>query len=251
MRRAALSLILVWGLLFYAAPLAVAVVFSFLTPRTFGGVELPITLQNYAFTGATLRMFVRTVGVALAAAVICTAVAFVVSGDARLRPSGRKNRLILGLAVFSMITNSLMRVYAWVLILPRIDAWLATLVGMIYLYLPLAMLLVHESVQSVDPGLIRAARDLGATEGVLWRRILWPLVRLPALGAAAIVFVFVCSDFLVPQILGRGLVVMTGNRMSDLFLQQANWPATMAIGTVLLVTLFAALFGLYFRKRPA
>lgn len=251
MRRAALSLIVAWGLLFYAAPIVVAVAFSFLTPRTFGGVEFSFTLRNYAFTDATLRMFARTAAIALATGVVCTAAALVISGDALLRPSKLKSRLIPGLAVFSLITNSLMRVYAWVLILPTIDARLSTLIGMIYLYLPLAMLLVHESVQSIDPGLIRAARDLGATEGTLWRRILWPPARPPAVGAMVIVFVFACADFLVPQILGRGMVVMTGNRMSDLFLQHSNWPGTMAIGTVLLMALFATLFGFYFRKRPA
>lgn len=241
MRKAILGLLFLWLTLLYAVPIAVAAGFSFLTPRTFGGVDYILTLQNYAFGEGTLRAFARTTGMAAVTGAFCAAVALVIAGDALLRPSPGKHRTILGLAAFSLVINSLMKVYAWALLLPGWNPWSATLIGMIHAHLPLAMLLTYEGVRSIDPGLIRAARDLGAGEAALWIRVILPLSMPFATGAALVTAVFVFADFLVPQVLGRGHVLLTGNRMSDLFAQQGNWPGMLAIGTVVLALLFAAL----------
>lgn len=241
MRKVILGLLFLWLVLFYAVPISVAAGFSFLTPRTFGGVDYVPTLQNYAFGPGTIRAFARTAGMAAITGTVCAAVALLIAGDTLLRPSPTKQRMILGLVVFSLVVNSLMKVYAWALLLPGWDPWTATLVGMIHAHLPLAMLLTYEGVRSIDPGLLRAARDLGAGEAALWIRVILPLSTPFAAGAALVAAVFVFADFLVPQVLGRGRVLLTGNRMSDLFAQQGNWPGMLAIGTVVLLLLFTAL----------
>jgi spermidine/putrescine transport system permease protein len=251
MRKAVLGLLFAWLIAFYAVPIAVAAGFSFLTPRTFGGVDFVPTLQNYAFGEGTLRAFARTAGMAAITGAVCAAAGLLIAGDALLRPSPAKERAILGLAVFSLVVNSLMKVYAWALLLPGWDPWTATLVGMIHAHLPLAMLLTYEGVRSIDAGLLRAARDLGAGEGALWTRVILPLSMPFAIGAASVTVVFVFADFLVPQVLGRGRILLTGNRMSDLFAQQSNWPGMLAIGTVVLVLLFATLAAIRFKSRPA
>jgi len=251
MRKALIALLFGWVGLFYAAPILVGVVGSFMTSRTFGGIDWTPTLSNYAFSGGTLLTFGRTALLAAVTGAVCAGASFVIAGDALLAPARWKTRAILGIAVFSLITNSLMKVYAWALLLPEWSPWSATLVGMIHSYLPLALLLVHEGVASIDPGLIRAARDLGAGEGRVWSRVLLPLSGRFVAGAGLITAVFVFADFLVPQILGRGTLTLTGNRMSDLFAQQSDWPGMLAIGTVVLLLLFGAMGMFTLRRRAA
>lgn len=259
MRKATLGVLALWIGLFYLAPIATAILFSFLTPLTYGGVEWTPTLQGYAY--AKPELFGRTALFALSTALVCTAVSLVVSIEALLRPSPAKNRFILGLAVFALVTNSLVKIYSWLLLLgasgPLASLQLSNetfrvMVGLIHMYLPFGLLLVFEGVRSIDPGLIRAARDLGASDRAIAWRILLPLARPFAISATFIVAVFVFAEFLVPQILGRGKLMLTGNRMSELFgAPHFNWPACMAIGSVVVLLLFAILSATALRRREA
>jgi spermidine/putrescine transport system permease protein len=251
MRKEILGVIGLWIILFYLGPILVALIFSFLTPKTYGGVEWTPTLEAYKFIKPDL--FSRTAIYAVIAAILCTGLALTISVEALLHPSPVKSKFIVGLVAFSLVTNSLIKIYSWILLLgasgPLAFLGLPFLedekfrvgLGLVYMYLPFAMLMIHEGVQAIDPGLIRAARDLGAGDGAIARRILLPLSKPFAVSAAFIVAVFCFAEFLIPEVLGRGKVILTGNRMADLFTKQFNWPACMAIGSVIVVLLFAIL----------
>jgi ABC-type spermidine/putrescine transport system permease subunit I len=251
MRKAVLALLIAWTALFYAVPIAISIGISFTTKRVEGGIDPTPTLSNYDLERPVRKAIARTAGIAAISGLVCAAAALAVSIDALLRPSALKERAILGLAIFSLVTNALMKVHAWALLVPGADPWFATLIGLIHTYFPLALLVVFEGVRTIDPGLVRAARDLGAGEAALWLRIALPLSKRFALGAALLVAVFVSADFLVPQVLGRGKLMLVGNRMYDVFYTNANWPAAMALGSLLTALLFVVLAAFYLRRRPA
>jgi len=69
--------------------------------------------------------------------------------------------------------------------------------------LPLAYLAVTAGLAArADPALERAARSAGANGWTTLRTVTLPLLRIPLLGAAALVFVTAAGSFAVPQVLG-------------------------------------------------
>jgi iron(III) transport system permease protein len=80
----------------------------------------------------------------------------------------------------------------------------AGIVAVLTVYgLPLAYLAVTAGLAArSDPALERAARTAGARSVTVLRTVTLPLLRIPLLGAAALVFVTAAGSFAVPQVLG-------------------------------------------------
>ena len=80
----------------------------------------------------------------------------------------------------------------------------AGIVAVLTVYgLPLAYLAVTAGLAArADPALERAARSAGAGHVTTLRTVTLPLLRIPLLGAAALVFVTAAGSFAVPQVLG-------------------------------------------------
>jgi spermidine/putrescine transport system permease protein len=111
----------------------------------------------------------------------------------------------------------------------------AVLVGMLYAFLPSAVLPIYAALQPIDRSLLEAARDLGASPAKTFLRVTVPL-SLPGVMAAAL-FVFVPSMgvFAIPVLLGGGKSIIVGNLIVQLFLEFRNMPLGAAVSVVLLV----------------
>ena len=100
--------------------------------------------------------------------------------------------------------------------------------------LPLAYLAVTAGLAArADPALERAARSAGANATATLRTVTLPLLRIPLLGAAALVFVTAAGSFAVPAVLGTpaGFATMPTLVYSDLALSAS--PAAFTELTVL------------------
>jgi len=105
---------------------------------------------------------------------------------------------------------------------------------------PLAYLAVTAGLAArADPALERAARAAGANRWTTLRTVTLPLLRIPLLGAAALVFVTAAGSFAVPQVLGTpaGFGTMSTLIYSDLALTAA--PAAFTELVVLSLALVA------------
>ena len=106
--------------------------------------------------------------------------------------------------------------------------------------LPLAYLAVTAGLAArADPALERAARAAGAGGWATLRTVTLPLLRVPLLGAAALVFVTAAGSFAVPQVLGTpaGFGTMSTLIYSDLALSAG--PAAFTELVVLALTMVA------------
>lgn len=237
---------------FMAIPVALLLVYSFFTRGRFGGVEFVFTTNNFAklLEPVYLSVIAQSVGVALAVTILALLLGYPIAYAITRLPE-RWRTVALIAVVLPFWTNFLIRTYAWILLLnnagivnqslmglgiidaplPLLYNWGTVAVGLLYMYLPLMILPLYASLQAVDPALREAATNLGSTPWRVFRTITLPLSLPGALTGAIFVFVPSMSNFVIPELLGGGKMILIGNLIRDQFLEARNWPfgATLAL----------------------
>jgi spermidine/putrescine transport system permease protein len=241
---------------FVLIPLCVVAAYSFVGRDSYGAVVPGFSLDNYRalFESNYLLVFLNSFKLAAATAALCLALGYPVAYFIAFRAGGW-GPVLLVLMLIPFWINFLIRISAWVVLLGRgglinaaamktgiIDAPVgmlgtfgATMVGMVYAFLPLAVFPIYAALQPIDRKLIEAGADLGAGPTETFWRITLPL-SLPGV-LAAVLFVFVPSMgvFAVPVLLGGGKSVILGNLVVQLFLEFRNIPLGAAVSMLMLV----------------
>lgn len=240
---------------FVLIPLCVVAAYSFAGRDAYGGVVPGFSLDNYRalFESNYLLVFVNSFQLAAATTVLTLALGYPVAYFIAFR-AGSWGPVLLVMMLIPFWINFLIRISAWVVLLGRgglvnqsamtlglIDAPVgmlgtfgATMVGMVYAFLPLAVFPIYAALQPIDRRLVEAGADLGAGPAETFWRITLPL-SLPGV-LAAILFVFVPSMgvFAIPVLLGGGKSVILGNLIVQLFLEFRNIPLGAAVSMLML-----------------
>lgn len=177
------------------------------------------------------------------------------------------------LIIFAFLTDSVLKVFGWVLFLDKSGGlnWIlelmglgsvatnilftrsATLLGMIYHLLPYTIFTIYLALLRVDRDLILAAYDAGATKIRTCFAVTLPLARTGILTGAVLVFVLAFGVFLEPAMLGGGKSPMAAELIRQTFETRVNWPLGSALTLVAMsvAALCLAVFGyLTFASRP-
>ena len=262
----------------FLGPLAVMILFSFLEPGLYGGVEWNFYHWNYGrilgwadgewedFDPVYAEIFLRSVRLALTNVLITLAICY----PAALWVSSLSQRwrtLVVFLIALPFFVSLVVRLFAWVLIL-RPSGFLnssllglglieepidiiftetAVLIGMAYVLLPFMFLPIYASVEKLDRTLLEASSDLGGNPLQTFVRVTLPLT-LPGIAAGAVlVFIPSLGNFIVPDILGGAKVLMIGNLVEQQFLSARNWPFGSALSVMIMVIMFALII-VYVRR---
>jgi spermidine/putrescine transport system permease protein len=257
---------------FFMIPLGIMVVYSFLEPGLYGGVEWTWYPYNYGrilgwplngyeeFEPIYLQIFLGSLKIAcltvLFSLLICYPAAFWVS-----RMGGRRKSFVLFLITLPFFANLLVRIYAWLLLL-RPTGFINTLLesagliaepldmlftdfsvilGMVYIFTPFMFLPIYANVEKLDYSLVRASQDLGATPVQTFLRVILPLTAPGIIGGSAIVFIPALGNFIVPSLLGGSKVQMTGNLIERSFLQSRDWPFGAALALLIMASVVLVL----------
>jgi spermidine/putrescine transport system permease protein len=257
---------------FFLGPLAIMIVYSWLTPGLYGGVEWKFFHLNYGrilgwadtkyerFDPVYFEIFLRSVKLAattvLLSLILCYPVAFWVSR----MPEKRKN-LVIFLITLPFFISLIVRLFAWVLILRPtgffnqalmglglIDEPLeiiftgtAVVIGMVYVFVPFMFLPLYASIEKLDLSLIEASQDLGANRLQTFFRVILPMTVPGIVGGSIIVFIPSLGNFIVPSLLGGAKVVMIGNLIEQQFLSARNWPFGAALGMMVMAAVLILL----------
>jgi putrescine transport system permease protein len=173
------------------------------------------------------------------------------------RSPRRLQPLLVMLIVLPFWTSFLIRVYAWINILQRdgllngvllnvhvIDApvaWLASdtaiYIGVVYSYLPFMVLPLYAALEKIDPALLEAAADLGCRPRQAFWRVTLPLSLPGVIAGALLVFIPMCGEFIIPDLLGGPSTLMIGHVLWDEFFTNRDWPLASAVAVAMLVLL--------------
>lgn len=111
----------------------------------------------------------------------------------------------------------------------------ATVLGLIYVFLPFMILPIYASAERFDFRLAEAAYDLGAKRATVVRRIILPAIRPGVISGIALVFIPALGSFLQSDMLGGGKTNMVANVIANNFGQARNWPFGSALAVFLIV----------------
>ena len=271
MTRISLVLLPLWLLLFTLLPTLMVLAVSMLSRDEAGFIAFIPTLENYRrlLDPIYLKVFTDSLLMAALATLLCLLIAYPFAWrlsrvDRRWRP------VLLTLVIIPFWTNSLVRVYAirsllaakgalnsLLLALGLIDepvrllysGW-AVSIGLVYVLLPFMILPLYSSFEKLDPRLIEAAADLGASPLARFRHVIVPLT-LPGIAAGCLlVFLPALGLFYVTDVLGGARNLMIGALLKDQFLDARDWPFGAAASLVVigLLFLFLALYRLAQRR---
>ncbi|WP_215908772.1 ABC transporter permease [Phreatobacter stygius] len=219
-------------------------------------------IDNFALlaTSASIqRMLMTTARISIITTLITLVLAYVVS-YVLVHSSERVQRwMFLGVLVPLWI-SVLVRAFAWFVLLRReglinntlistglIDTplsliWNETgvMIGMVHYMLPFGILPIYANMRDIDQRCIAAARGLGATRGVAFRKVFLPLSTPGVVGAGILVFIFSLGFFVTPAILGGGKTLMIAEYIKVQILEIVRW----GVGTMLAATLLIVIGGL-------
>jgi putrescine transport system permease protein len=173
----------------------------------------------------------------------------------------RWQAIAMMLVIVPFWTSFLIRIYAWINILQHDGllnqillalhlvstpvVWLSTdgamYLGIVYSYLPFMILPLYATLSKMDPALLEAANDLGASPRAAFWRVTFPL-SLPGIGAGALLcFIPIVGEFVIPDLLAGSDAMMIGQTLWLEFFTNKDWPVASATAVVLLLLLLAPL----------
>ena len=207
-----------------------------------------------------LSSYLRSLMVAAASTAILLLTGYPIAyGRARL--PRRWQGMAMMLVIVPFWTSFLIRIYAWINILqhdgllnkillalhliPAPLVWLSTdsamILGIVYSYLPFMILPLYATLAKIEPALLEAASDLGASPRTAFRLVTFPL-SLPGVGAGCLLcFIPIVGEFVIPDLLAGSNSMMIGQTLWLEFFTNRDWPVASAAAVVLLALLLLPL----------
>lgn len=241
-----------WFVVFFIAPIAIIVVYSFLKKGLYGGVEWKLSLNAYRqmMNPKYAAIVWRTLCIACVSTLV-TIILALPSGYAMAR--SRRQTLLLFLVIIPFWTNSLIRIFAWMSILNNdgVLNQILTRLGVIksgarflynqravvlvsvYMYVPYAILPIFTSIDKFDFSLLEAARDLGANKAQATLKVLIPEIKSGIITAVIFTFIPIFGAYTVPLLVGGKDSYMLGNIIVDQVQKTRNWPLAAAFSMVI------------------
>lgn len=221
------------------------------------------TLAHYAQIADpnNVGYLIGTFRIAIVVTVLALLMAFPAAYGMYLMPPAMA-RLCMLLVLMPFFTSILVRTYSWMLLLQRrglvnnllIDSGvieqplrlmyneIGTVVGMLHVLLPLAVLPIVASLQALDRSLVSAAATLGASPVRVFWTVTLPLVLPGVVAAGVTVFVLALGFYVTPAVLGGGRVVTWAMLVETVILYNPQWGAASALGIELLVATLVILW---------
>lgn len=252
---------IVWALLMLVLPMILIVLYSFIKTGN-DIVQFQFTWDNYIkfFTDKDFLLILwRSLEIAVKTTILCLLIGYPIAYYISRSSKKMQNILIMAITL-PMWINMLVRTYAWIGILSEggpistICSWFgfegvdlmytetAVLIGMVYNYLPFMILQINTSLSKLDPSLLEASADLGASPFQTFWRITFPLSIPGIVSGITLVFLPAVSAFFIPKLLGGGSWFLIGNVIENQFITVGEWNFGSAISVIMALIMMLSMY---------
>jgi spermidine/putrescine transport system permease protein len=268
---------LVWLVLFFVVPVAFIAAYSLGAVSLFPTDSGVISLEDWGrFLGGGsiyMGLFWKSIRMSVTVSVVVVLLAYPIGYFLALCAPKRKYVLLL-LIIAPFLTSFLLRVLAWKVILGETGVlnsflswahlrdpgdpitWLlysqvAVMIVLAYVWVPFVALPIFVSLDNLDPSLLEAAGDLGASRWRTFVRVTLPLSFPGVIAAFLFVFIPTIGEFVTPSLVGGTSGYMYGNAIQDLFTRGLDWQtgSVLALFLLLVVAGLMAVFGRFLQVR--
>lgn len=236
-------------------------------PASFRVLE-PFTLHNYKkflTDGFYLGVLWTTLKLGGLSTLACVVLGYPVALFLVKAPPRERSILML-LIISPLLVSLVIRSLGWIIILGRrglIDSLAnalnltsgtvslmyteaAVVIGQAHVFFPFMVLSIYAALQNIDPAVLRAASNLGASPFRVFWNVTLPLSMPGVVAGSLIVFALCVSSFVTPMLLGGPWVKVAGYLVWEQALQVLDWSFAAAIATILLVLTALIMYGYKF-----
>lgn len=254
-----------WSLLFIVVPIVILAVMSFMTKGALGVIVPKFTLANYKALGD--KVYLNVIVQSLIIAGWTTGLTILLGypfATAMARMRARTSGVMMVLLMIPMWVSGLVIIYSFVILLNHsgiINTFLmhiglikspksmlytnfSVICGMLYMFLPFAVLPMYSSIEKLDHNLVEASQDLGASPVRTFFKVTLPLTSPGIFAAVILTFIPCVGYYMVTDMLGGGTSMLIGNLIDRQFTIARNWPFGAALSMVLAIVIFA-MVGIY------
>lgn len=255
----------IWIFLFVFAPVAVIVFISFLATDPTGGILPKFSIENYRFLffggSEYARAVLRSILYAFVTNVACLLVGFPMAYWIS-KYGGKFKALFLFLVIVPSWSCYIVRIYAlkqlvgypgilndFLLHVGLISSPInilytpaAVVLGLIYIWLPFMVLPIYASLEGINPALLEASLDLGATPRWQFLTVTLPLTKGGIFGGTILTFIPALGDWLVPLLIGGNRVWMAGNLIEHFLVVRGKIAMASSMAVILTATVVLLIY---------
>lgn len=239
---------LLWSAAFIIIPLCM-VFFYGLTDKT--GAFTLANVMAIASAEHSKALWL-SIGLSLISTLICFLLAYPLAMILAHMNVNQHSFIVL-IFILPMWMNFLLRTLAWQTLLEKtgvinsilsffhlpslniINTPSAIVLGMVYNFLPFMVLPIYNVLVKIDPNVLNAARDLGASELQTFLRVTFPLSLPGVISGVTMVFVPALTTFVISNLLGGSKILLIGNVIEQEFTQAGNWHLGSGLSIVLMI----------------
>ncbi|WP_035051276.1 ABC transporter permease [Carnobacterium pleistocenium] len=237
-------------ILFLLVPLV-----SVIWPTFYDGALSFNSYTSFFQDSYNVGVFVRTIRISLIVTISCILLgvptAYYISGTT---PKWRG--LLMALTLFPMLTNSVIRSFAWINLLGQngvINKVLSSIgviskpltllytefsivIGSIYLFLPILIITLVGIMENINPEIMEAAETLGASRIKAFIKVVLPLSSPGIIVGSVLVFTGTLTAYTTPQLLGGNRNMMLSTFLYQNAMTLGNWKDASVIALLMIVT---------------
>ena len=241
------------------APLVMLLIFSFMNRNMFAGQPWPGWTLNNLTRMLESQTFWPLLGksllTALKVTVICIIAAYPAAWAIAKVVKAKHRGILMMMVILPFFTSQLLLIYAMMnliqsggIIMTALEALgiqgesilytnKATILVLVYEYLPYMILCLYSSMESIGDNLVHASHILGANRAKTFINIVFPMSVPGLLSGILLVFVPVVGSFVEPGLVGGSNGMMVGSIINTQYKDNLNMGYGAMLSCVLLLVL--------------
>jgi spermidine/putrescine transport system permease protein len=249
-----------WIVFFVIAPVALVVYYSFFD------IEGAFTFENYQkfFTPVYLKMTLSSFWYAFLITFFSLIIAY---PTAYLLTKTKHKQLWLLLIILPSWINLLLKAYAFLGIFGTHGAanQMLDFLGIgeqqilftdfsflfvsVYIFIPFMILPIFNALEKMNPSLVDASQDLGASSWTTFKKIVFPLTLNGVKSGCQAVFIPALSLFMITRLIAGNRVITLGTAIEQHFLITQDWGMGSTIAVFLIISMIIIMVLTGNRKR--
>ena len=205
----------------------------------------------------------RTLSISFIVTIFCAVfglpAAYVISGVSK-----KWRGILIALTLFPLLTNSVIRSFAWITILGKngvinnllmmfgvinepmslLYTDFSIIIGSVYLFLPTMIMTLVGVLENIDDDLLEAAATLGLSPLKGFFKIILPLSLPGMIVGSILVFTGTLTAYTTPQLLGGNKKMMLATLLYQRATTLGDWTSASVIAFIMIVITFAVMKGL-------